>query len=212
MIRSSFARAARPRRNTGSGSRSMTSASGSSVTQNSSSTRVSAPPISSACDSTSRFEQRLADDGERQPHHLARDVEVHARRPPLPRAVGVRGHHRRVGRDPLAVKCRLQQPPLPQVRGAFARQQPFAEHLLRALEAAALGEIPVMRDQHVADVRRMVEEEGPLAANLEVHDVAVRPREPREERQRIPRRADESAEQQRPSAVPAGTGARSRQR
>ena len=50
------------------------------------------------------------------------------------------------------MKRRLHQPALPQVHRAFAGQQPLAEQPLRALEAAALGEVALVGDEDVADV------------------------------------------------------------
>ena len=65
----------------------------------------------------------------------------------------------RVGGDALAVKRRLHQPALSQVEIALAREQARAEQTLRALEATALGEIPVVRDQDVLDAMGIVDEE-----------------------------------------------------
>ena len=71
--------------------------------------------------------------------------------------VGVCGHDRGKGGNAVAMKRRLHQPALPQVRGALAGQQPFAEDALRSLEPLALVEILVVRDQDVADQRRIAD-------------------------------------------------------
>ena len=42
---------------------------------------------------------------------------------------------------------------------------PLAEQLLGPLEAAALREVPLVRDQHVTDVLRVIDEEHLLAAH-----------------------------------------------
>jgi hypothetical protein len=60
----------------------------------------------------------------------------------------------------------LHQPPLAQMEGTLARQQPVAQKRLRPLETTALCKIPMVRNEHISDVRRMVGEEDPLPAHL----------------------------------------------
>ena len=67
-------------------------------------------------------------------------------------AIGIGDHRVGIRRDPLAVERRLHQPPLSQMRRAFAGQQPFAEQPLGALQRAALGEVAVVGDEDVLDV------------------------------------------------------------
>ena len=97
----------------------------------------------------------------------------------------MRDHRRAVGGDAIAVKRRLHQPALAQVGRAFAGQQSFAEDPLGALQAAALHEALVVRDEDVLDVLRVVDEEHLLAAHPVRDDVAVGAREIGEERERI---------------------------
>ena len=98
-------------------------------------TAVSASPTSRACDSTSVSKSVLPTmpSVSRIISWATSIVDPSLQRP---HPVGVLGHHRRVGRDAIAVKRRLHQPALPQVHRAFARQQAVAEQPLRALEAA----------------------------------------------------------------------------
>ena len=141
-------------------------------------------------------EQRLADDREREPVHLPGDVQRGAVGPRVPHPIRVRHHRAAVAGDPIAVKRRLHQAALAQVHGALARQQPFAEQALRALQPAALDEVLVVRDEDVADVLRAVDEEDRFAAHPVGHDVAVRAREVRVERERVAARPiDQRAEQ-----------------
>jgi hypothetical protein len=67
----------------------------------------------------------------------------------------------------------LSKTTLAAMKLSLARQQPFAQETLRALESAPLHEALVMRDQHVLDVVRVVEKEDFLRTEAEVHDVAV---------------------------------------
>jgi hypothetical protein len=99
-------------------------------------------------------EQRLADDRQRQAVHLGGDVERPPVDPRAPHPVRVRDHRRAVGGNPIAVEGGLHQPALPQVHRAFAGQQPFAEHPLGTLQAAALHEALVVGDEDVLDVLR----------------------------------------------------------
>ena len=131
-------------------------------------------------------EERLADDRQRQPVHLACDVERRAVGPRPPHAVGVLDHHAPVARDALAVKRRLHQPSLAKMNRALARQQAVAEQPLAALEAAALREVPVVGDEDVFDLLRVPDKEQLLAAHAVVDDVAVLARDAREEVERIP--------------------------
>ena len=83
-------------------------------------------------------EQRLADDRQRQPIHFLRDVERRAIAPRAAHAIGIGDHRVGIRRDPLAMERRLHQPPLSQMRRAFAGQEPFAEQALGALQRRAL--------------------------------------------------------------------------
>ena len=94
---------------------------------------------------------------------------------PLLHAIGNAGHDRCVRGNPFAVKGGLHQPPLAQMRVAFARQQPVAEQTLRALEPSSLEEALLIGDQHVLDELRIVQQEQMLAGHMDVTDVAVGP-------------------------------------
>ena len=191
MIASSRARAIRARRSFGTGSRSSTSANGSIIIQNDSMTAVSASPTAAACGSTSTSNSVLPtiDSVSRFISRAMSSVapSVHA----APHPIGIADHQVAVAGDAIAVKGRLHQAPLPQVDRAFAGQQTLAEQPLAALEAAALGEVPVVRDEHVANQLRLVDEEQLLAGHPVGADVAVGARELREEVERVARRLDD---------------------
>src|SRR5882757_2421350 len=71
------------------------------------------------------------------------------------------------------MKCRLSEAPLPEVKFAFAGEEPFAQHFLGAHERATLDEVLLIRDEHVANEIGMVEQVNALVADLEEHDVAI---------------------------------------
>ncbi len=146
-------------------------------------------------------EQRLADDRQREAIHLLRHVDRRPVRPRLALPIRVLHHRRRVFRDAIAMKRRLHQPPLPQMHGAFARQQPLAEHALRPLEPAALREVLVVRHQDVLDDARIADDEHVLAAEPDVREIAVCASDVLEELERIAARSiDRATSGARPSA------------
>ncbi len=55
----------------------------------------------------------------------------------------------------------------------FAGKKSLTQQPLGAYECAALGKILLIRDEHVADEIRMVEQVNPLIADFEEHNVAV---------------------------------------
>jgi hypothetical protein len=120
-------------------------------------TAVSASPTAAACCSTSTSNSVL---------------------PTIDHQVAVPGHA-------IAVKSRLHQAPLPQVECAFAGQQTLAEQAFAPFESSALGEIPVVRDEHIANQLRLVDEEQLFAGHPVRRDVAVRACELREEVERV---------------------------
>ena len=121
-----------------------------------------------------RTEERAADDGQRQVHHLLRRVERAAVPPALAlHPQRVIDHQRTVGIDALLVKGGLRQPPLAPVERRLARQKPLAQQALRALEPAPLHEARVVRDEHVPDVVGVVEQVEVLRHAAEVSHVAV---------------------------------------
>ena len=87
-----------------------------------------------------RVEERLRHDREREPHHLVVHVELLSVTPLLARAHRELDHHLAVAADAVAMKRRLRQPPLPEVKLSFAREQAFAEDHLGALDDEALHE------------------------------------------------------------------------
>src|SRR5262249_10977394 len=68
------------------------------------------------------------------------------------------GHHHAVRLEPLAVERGLAEAPLARVELALARQEAFAQERLRPLDAPALHEVVLARDQHLADVVGVDEE------------------------------------------------------
>ena len=118
----------------------------------------------------------IADTETGQPHHLLRRVQRCTFLPLRGRLIGVGDHRVRVRADPRAVKSGLHQPTLAQVKVTFARQQAVTEKLPRALEAAALGEIPVVSDEDVANILGVVDEKYQLATHPVRRKLTVRPR------------------------------------
>ena len=102
-------------------------------------------------------EERLADDRERESHHLFRDVERLAVAPARRSLGGELRHHARVGAYALPVEGGLGESPLAAVELALARQKPFAQETLGALQRAPLVEAAVVRDEDVADVFGVVQ-------------------------------------------------------
>ena len=103
-------------------------------------------------------EKRLAHDGQRQPHHLLRHVDLRAVLPAVGGARGVIRHDFGVAAHALAVKRGLHQPPLAQVVVALAGQQPLAQQPLGDLQRAAFAEHAMIGHQQVADHVRVVEQ------------------------------------------------------
>ena len=60
----------------------------------------------------------------------------------------------------------LREPPLPAVEVALARQQSLAEHALGPLEAPALHEVLVVRDENIPDEVGVIEQVHVLRAIL----------------------------------------------
>ncbi len=63
------------------------------------------------------------------------------------------------------MKRGLDQPPLTEMEGILAGQQPFAEDPFGALQPAALMKVLIVRDEHVPDHRRIARDEEMLAAH-----------------------------------------------
>jgi hypothetical protein len=75
------------------------------------------------------------------------------------------------------MKRGLREPSLPQMQLVFAREQTLAEQHLRALEAATLVEHSSVRDEHVADLIGMADEDDRLRRDADAGDVAISLRE-----------------------------------
>src|SRR5450830_1596532 len=63
--------------------------------------------------------------------------------------------------------------PQAEMKLTLAGEKPFPQDTLGAYECAALGEILLVRDEHVADEIRVVEQVDALVADLEEHNVAI---------------------------------------
>ena len=86
------------------------------------------------------------------------EIDLDAGAPPFATDCSICGHRRTVCRHTLAVKRWLSKPALAEMVFALACQEALAEQVLRALEAAALVEVLVVRDEDVADEIRMAEQ------------------------------------------------------
>jgi len=91
------------------------------------------------------------------------------------------------------MKRGLGQPSLTKVEVVLTREQPFTEEDLGTLEAASLVELASMRDEDVADERRVADECDRLLADVKHGDVSVLPHEARQEFERPRRHGDGEA-------------------
>src|SRR3954469_19124200 len=103
-------------------------------------------------------------------------------------------HHLGIPRDPLPMKRRLHQPPLPFVQFLLRRQQPFPKNDLRPLQHAALVKRPMLRHEQLPNQIGMIEEKDLLRTDMKLRRVAVLLRELLEERNRIALESSEVAE------------------
>jgi hypothetical protein len=71
------------------------------------------------------------------------------------------------------VKRRLRQASLAEMKVTLAGKESFAQYTLGAHERAALDEVLLIRDEHVANQIGMVEQVDPLVAHPEEDDVSV---------------------------------------
>src|SRR3989442_350109 len=96
------------------------------------------------------------------------------------------------------MKRRLHQAPLLQMERVFAGEQSVAEKAPRPLETAALMELALVRNQHIADQIRPVDQKETFASGPDLDDVAVGARKRGEERERIAARTVDDERSQRP--------------
>jgi len=83
------------------------------------------------------------------------------------------------------MKCGLGQPALPKPPAALARQQTLAEEPTAVLDNAILPEILLIRDQNGFDKLRRIEEIHVNPSGAVVKDIAVFPRPPSKDSQRV---------------------------
>src|SRR5256885_14801422 len=95
-------------------------------------------------------------------------------------------HGVRVRRDAPAMERRLHQPPLPQPKIAFARQQPVAKQPLVGSQDASLDEFAVLRHQHLLDVLRVAHKVNAKTVVAQRNNVAIFARQPSQIFQRTP--------------------------
>ena len=98
-----------------------------------------------------RVEERPPDDREREPGHLERNVPRLAVLPAMRQPLRMLDHDFAVSRDALVVERGLDHPTLAEMHRIFARQEPFAEEPLCALETASLVERRRVGHEKVAD-------------------------------------------------------------
>src|SRR5215211_5701847 len=84
------------------------------------------------------------------------------------------GHRRAVRCDPVTVERRLHESALASMRLPLRAQESLADDALPGLERET-GEPPVMRDEHVLHVVRMIEQKEVPRSEPQVYDVAVFP-------------------------------------
>ncbi len=124
-------------------------------------------------------EERLDHDLEREVDHLLRDVDRLARggrprRPAVREGARVLEHHGRKLRQPIALKCRLDELPLTRPRGAVVREEAAAGERLETLVQRLLRIVACVVDEDVAQARRLDEEEERLTSGVEPSDARMR--------------------------------------
>jgi hypothetical protein len=126
-------------------------------------------------------EQRLAHYAQRQPHHFIRDIQRASLLPAPAQPHGILAHHRRVPGHAVPMKRGLNQAALPQMKLAFAGQQPLAQQNLGALQRPALDEIPLIGHQNLPHEIRMVHQIRVIGTQPEIWKIAVLLRNPAQE-------------------------------
>src|SRR5207248_7895613 len=133
-------------------------------------------------------EQRLADDAQREPHHLVVDVDrLPAALRELFGALLGRAYHRgSEPRDPLPVEGRLGDAPLPLPEVALGREQAVAEDVPeRRVPARLLAVVLVVLGEDVVDARRRADQVRDHRPESETDYVAVLAERLREEPDRV---------------------------
>ena len=103
-------------------------------------------------------EQGTRDDGQRDAVHLGGDVIALALAPQVRALCRETRHAVGIRRDAVPMEGRLSQTSLPEMMRALAREEPFTEHALGALQSAALREEPVALHEHFFNGLGMSEE------------------------------------------------------
>ncbi len=147
-----------------------------------------------------KVKQCLADDLQRDLHHLRVHIDRRAVGPGIPADEHGRGRRADVvaeGVDALAVESGLHEPPLPQPQRTVARQQAAPGHLgQRVVLDGVLGVITVIVLQDVLDDRRVRDLEHLPQPQGVVDEVAVRCRMGHQETQRVPLNLRDARRQQ----------------
>src|SRR5947207_3860 len=92
-------------------------------------------------------EERLADDGLRERHHLGMDIDRRAHLPACDVPLGEGAHDIAVAGDALTMEGRLHEAALAQPRLALRQQQAVAEQRTQQPHAWTLDEIAIARDK-----------------------------------------------------------------
>ena len=123
---------------------------------------------------------------ERQLHHFFRHVARIAVAP-VPRLhLRAIEHRGRVFVDSVAMKRGLRQPPLPPPEISFADQQALPQQALGGFfRQRALVKFALLEKQQLLDVIRMVQQNAALQDHRDADDVAILPRHPAHQFQRV---------------------------
>src|SRR5690348_4096720 len=119
------------------------------------------------------IEKRLADDSQGKSHHLLMQVDHAAAAPMLLMALGIIDHGASVGENTLAMKGRLNQPPLTQMEAVLAGEQSVAKNLARALHHAPLVMIARTVDEHVLRHLGMQENEDLSSERTVMNQISI---------------------------------------
>ena len=118
-------------------------------------------------------EEARGGDLEGQVRHVRVRVAGLAVPPAVHHPLGGRDHGLGVARDPLAVKCRLNEPPAAAPGLALARQQAVAQEKAGESERPVLDEVAILCHQDLLDKVGMAEQDGPDGTEPQGDEVAV---------------------------------------
>src|SRR5687767_5698989 len=122
-------------------------------------------------------QERPADHCQREPLHLAMDIQDLSIPPAARQALRLRGHRRGAAEIPLAAEQRLEAPPFAAVEVALQGGQTLTHAAAAALRSPPFDEIALPLEEQLVDVLHSAEEKDALSADAEIDDVPEAPRQ-----------------------------------